>query len=64
MHGGEMEPVRELSTEEIKAVRVMLDAYDKGQWLGKLIFKVVIGAGGIIAFLAVLKGHLVTLIRG
>lgn len=55
---------QDLSSDELKAVREMLDAYDKSRWLGNLIFKAALGIGGLIAALAMLKTQLISLIRG
>jgi hypothetical protein len=64
MHG-EIEPsARTLSSDEIKAVRKMLDAYDKSKWLGGLMFKVVIGIGTLVGVLSTFKSQLLSLIRG
>ncbi len=54
----------EFTSAEKKSVRELLDAYEKSQWLGRLLFKATIAIGGLIAFLVTLKGQLLNLLRG
>lgn len=46
-----------LTETEIALTRRMLDAYDKSMWLGRIIFRLSLLAGGLTAWVLAYRNH-------
>lgn len=50
-----------LTDEQIKDLLEMRENYQRGRWLGRLIWKIAVAVGATIAGVAALKDHLTTI---
>ena len=54
-------PVRQLSEDEITALRAMLDSWEKSRWLGRLVWKIGITIGAVAAGVATFKENIIAI---
>ena len=57
-------PTRELNQDEIKALLGMLESYERSRWLGRMVFKIIVGIGALTGAVVTFKSHIMALLKG